>query len=89
MARIISLKNVRSFLYEVKLKWYDLGIELDVEVETLDEIKASNRDDHGACLREMIKVRLGFVDKPLTWTHIADALNAKAINEQKLAEQGI
>ena len=86
--KCISLRNVRDFLYEVRLKWYDIGIELEVEDEELDEIKSNYKDHHGHCLRDMIKARLRFKDNPLTWSHIADALRAKAINEQKLAEKG-
>ena len=86
--KTISLKNVRGFLYEVRLKWYDLGLELDISYQELDRIKASNRDDHGVCLREMIKARLS-LKEGLTWHHIADALNAKAINELELAKEGM
>ena len=88
MALAISLKIVRDFLYPIKLKWYDLGIELDIPGEELDEIKSKNRDDYGACLRDMIRVRLKFRDDPLTWGHLEAALQARAINELKLAEKG-
>lgn len=87
-AECISIKKVRDLLYEVRLKWYDLGIELEVEDGELDEIKSKNKDDHGACLRDMIRARLRFIWDPLTWSHIADALSARAINELELAERG-
>ena len=88
MALAISLKNLRDFLYPIRLKWYDLGIELDIPEEELDEIRSKNRDDYGACLRDMITVRLKFRDDQLTWGHLADALKARAINELELAEKG-
>ena len=84
----ISLKNLRNFLYPIKLKWYDLGIELDIPEEELDEIKSKNSDGYGACLRDMITARLKFRDDPLTWGHLADALEAKAIDELQLAGKG-
>ena len=83
MVEAISLKRLRGFLYPIKLKWYDLGIELDIPGEELDEIKSKNRDDYGACL--MITARLKFRDDPLTWGHLADTLT---INELELAEKG-
>ena len=89
MAVAISLKIVREFLYPIKRKWYDLGIELDIPGDELDEIKSKNRDDYGACLGDMITVRLKFRDDPLTWGHLADALKARAINELELAEEGM
>lgn len=85
----VSLRNVRDFLYDIRLRWYDLGVELEIPCEELDRIKDANRDDHAACLREMIKVRLRFPDDPLTWSHIKEALSAKAVNELELAKQGM
>ena len=88
MAQAITVRNLRDFLYLTRLKWYDLGIELDIPGDELDEIKSKNRDASGACLRDMITVRLKFKDDPLTWGHLADALKTKAINELELAEKG-
>ena len=85
MAQAITLRNMRDFLYPIRLKWYDLGIELDLPGEELDEIKSKNRDDYGACLRDMITARLKFKDNQLTWGHLEAALKARAINELELA----
>ena len=82
----LKLKVVRDFLYDVRLKWYDIGIELDVEVVDLDEIKGRELND-GDCLREMLIKRLKFVENRLTWKKLADALVAKAVNELELAEK--
>ena len=81
-----NLKEVRDFLYDVRLKWYDLGLEVGVEVEDLDEIETTQKDP-GVCLREVLKKRLKLVD-PLTWKTIGEALRAKAIDVPKLAEKG-
>ena len=81
-----NLKEVRDFLYDVRLNWYNLGLEVGVEVEDLDEIKATSKEP-GDCLREMLIKRLKFGD-PLSWKTIGEALRAKAIDEHKLAEKG-
>jgi hypothetical protein len=83
---IRDLKEVRGLLHDFKLKWYDLGIELDVEVHELDVIR-KEKDDHGNCLVEMLKLRLRFADKPLTWKILAKVLSGKVINEKKTAEK--
>ena len=80
-----DIKEVKDFLYEIRLKWYDFGIELEVKTGELDVIKSKYRDEPGSCLRETLKERLRFPDNPLTWSAIAKALNAKAINEVALA----
>ena len=80
----LRLKDIREFLYEVRLKWYDLGIELDCDITDLDVIKLMHQNPKD-CLREMIKNRLKFVDNPLTWSAIAKALSAAAVDEEELA----
>lgn len=81
----LTLKQVRNFLYLVRLKWYDIGLELEIKIEDLDEIKAVNHNDPSKCLTEMIKVWLTL--EP-TWEALADALQAKAIKEIALSRKG-
>lgn len=83
MAQAVTTKNVRDFLYPIRHKWYNLGIELDIPADELDVIKSQNRDDYGECLRDMIAARIKFMDDPLTWKHLGD----KAIGEPQLAEE--
>jgi hypothetical protein len=82
----VDLKEVRNFLCEVRLKWYDIGLELMVTADELDEIKSRNDNDSNICLREMLKVRL--FNNPLTWKAVAEALEAKPVKELALAHQG-
>ena len=83
----LSLKQVREFLFGVKLKWYDIGIELEVPTEELDVIRDKNRDDVAAGLRDMITTWLHDNDQA-TWDALADALGSRYINEKKLAKEG-
>lgn len=83
----LDLREARDFLYDVRHKWYDIGLELMVKAKELDEIKSDNTDS-GYCLREMLKVRLKNCTEPLTWKKIAEALEAKAVKEEALASQG-
>ena len=85
--RMNDLSEVRNFLFNVRLKWYNLGLEVKVAIENLDEIEGRKLKDPGDCLREMLKIRLKNVNNPLTWKMLADALRAKAIDELELAEQ--
>ena len=82
---MVSLKEARNLLYDVRLKWYDIGVELNVDEKKLDEIKFKNKEDPGVCLREMLRVCL---ENTLTWRAIAEALEAKAISELRLASEG-
>lgn len=86
---IKSLKAVRRLLYPVRRKWYDIGIELEIGVEELDNIKTTNKDDPRVCLIEMIKVWLKSIDPHPTWKALCEALKSDPVGEEKLAEKGI
>lgn len=79
---------IRELFYDVRLKWFDLGIELKVNMEELDVVKLKNGNDPGVCFREMLRIWLKIIDNPPTWKAMADALTAKAINELGLAKKG-
>ena len=83
----LSLKQVRNLLYDIRLQWYDLGIELEVPNEELDVIKSKHKDDPAAGLREMVTVWMKDNDKA-TWDALAEALESKPINEKSLATEG-
>ena len=86
MEQQLDVKEVREFLFEVRKKWYDIGIELDVPIEQLDIIKCQE-SDQAVCLRELLKVRLRFIE-PVTWKVVGDALKASAVNEIQLGDRG-
>ena len=85
-----NLREVREFLYDVRLKWYDIGIELNIPLTELDDIKKKYNDDSSDCLREMVRVWLNSksFETPPTWKALADALEAKAISKKALAAKG-
>ena len=80
-----DLKVIYTELHPVKTKWYDIGLILDVPVETLEGIKTQNKDDIGACLREMLLCALKSTAIELTWKGITDALRNVVIGEGQLA----
>ena len=91
MSKVLSerdLRRVRDFLFSVQLKWYDIGIELDIPVRELNLIKRKYNDDPGDCLREMVIVWLQSFENPPTWKALTGALNARAVNERALATEG-
>ena len=81
-----DLKVLYTELHPVKTKWYDIGLILDVPVEALETIRTQNRDDLGACLREMLLCALKSTAVELTWKGITDALRNVVIGEEYLAD---
>ena len=83
----LSLKQVKNFLLDVQLKWYDLGIELEVSQQELNVIRSNHKDDPASGLREMVTVWLKDNDQA-TWDALAEALESKSIKEKNLAKEG-
>lgn len=81
-----DLREVRSFLLEVQLQWYDFGIELGVKKLKLDIIKQKFYNDSSDCLREMITEWLKHGNP--TWEAIEIVLRSDIIDNEKLAEKG-
>ena len=63
----------------------DIGIELEIDSEILEEIRQQHKDT-AACLLEMIIVWLKFVDPKPTRDALINALKARAVKENDLAE---
>lgn len=86
---VSHLKVLRDFLYGVSTKWYDIGIELGMDIGTLLKIQHRYGSDSVICLREMLTIWLKSADPHPSSTALADALRAKVVGESALAEQGI
>ena len=80
----LDLSTVRNEIHAAQAKWYDIGIELKVDISTLKTIESmySNSKDR---LREVITEWLKAVHPKPTWRSLVDALRRPAVDEAKLA----
>ena len=83
---IKDLKKVRGLLHPIRDKWYDIGLELDIDPDILDSIR-DRCSDTKECLIERLKVWLGSCEAPPTWEALKEALQADPVGEMALAEQ--
>ena len=81
------MKNARSALYPVRAKWKDIGIELDVDIGTLDSIERSCHFQDNNCPTRMLDFWFKQTDSPLSWDAIVEALESGPVGEEYLAEQ--
>ena len=81
------MKNARSALYLVRAKWKDIGIELEIDIRTLDSIERSCHFQDNDCLTRMLDYWLKQTDPPPSWDAIVEALDSGPIGEEHLAEQ--
>ena len=85
-----DLKDVYEALFNVRTKWYDIGLELDVDPETLKSVSRKQREDDDDCLKEMLLFRLKFTFAfpcVLTWKLIIDSLRAKIVARNDVANE--
>ena len=82
---ISDLRSVRNAMWSARNKWFDIGLELNIDSGTLDVIYQNERD-MGRCLMEMLTVWLRTESKP-TWTALAKALRSASVGHHALAEQ--
>ena len=80
----LDLSTVRNEIHDARTKWYDIGIELKLDVSTLKAIE-SKYSDSKDCLREVITEWLKAVHPKPTWRSLVDALRRKVVDESHLA----
>ena len=83
-----SLREVLNLLHRVRRKWYSIGIQLGLNIEKLDTIRARYSSDFDEGLTQMIKLWLKSTDPHPTWKDLADALKADPVDEEQLSIDG-
>ena len=78
-----DLSVVIKELNNTRAKWYDIGLQLCMNVDTLDAIQ-EQYDDPSHCLRETLTTWLKTCPSP-TWKNIVYALRSITIGEVRLA----
>ena len=74
-------------LFPARAKWKNIGIELEVDMGTLNTIEEHCRSDPDKCLPEMLDHWLKQVNPSPSWEALAEALGSAPIGEGHLAEQ--
>ena len=85
---IKNFKEVRGLLFRIRDKWYDIGVELYLDINELDIIRSQN-GDAGTCLTEVIKKWLKSINPLPTWKALAKALKSEVLDEAGIAEEGV
>jgi len=83
-----DLAVVQRKLYAVKTEWYNLGLELGLQVSILDGIDARYSSNPSHCLRHVLKEWLmGGVSQPPTLQAMVNTLRSPTVAQYHLAEQ--
>lgn len=78
-----DLPELINFLLIGKLsnKWLDIGIQLGVDTQRLENIKQQCHNDSQVGLRDMLMLSL---NQQLTWDMLANALSSPAVGGERL-----
>ena len=82
---IEDLKEVMEELVEAKNMWFEIGIQLDVPINTLDSIKHDERET-SKCYSKMLQewLRNG---KSRSWEALAEALGTATVNHSSMKQR--
>ncbi len=78
-----DLNSVYKNLIKAAGNWFNLGLDLGLGFDTLDNISEKHRDNQ-TCLRDMIAARLK--TGPLTYSDICQSLRAPTVARNDVAE---
>ena len=81
-----DLKSLHCVLHPVSDKWFSLGIQLQVPIETLKCIETEH-NQMSRRLLEMLTVWLKCTNPPPTWNILTEALESPPMGEELLAQQ--
>ena len=80
------LKNACSKLFKARTEWFNIGLTLKVDHDTLTAISQKQSGDHGDCLREMLAHCIKATDS-LTWGDLCNSLRHVTIGRSDVADE--
>ena len=80
------MQNIQRAVWEARAKWYNIGLELKIDAETLDVIKGDS-DSIDNRFRSMLSTWLRRDQLRPTLSLLAKALRSPTVGYQHLAEQ--
>lgn len=84
---IRDLKQVRDVVWKARVKWYFIGLWLDINVDDLDVIEKKYKGDIDKCFVKCLSHWLRREDPPATWSAMVVALTSPAVYHTVIAEE--
>ena len=79
-----NLKGVTDKAWEARVKWFEIGLQLEMDVAELESIEKANLHQPEKCFTVMLTSWLR--QKEATWEKLIEALNSKQVGHAQLAE---
>ena len=81
-----DLRKVQNSIWESRVRWYNLGLGLDISPDTLEAIDLANARKPDDCFRAMLTQWLREHRRP-TWSALAEALKSPSVGYSHLAQE--
>ena len=82
--KVNDLPQVYRSVFDARTKWYDIGLELGIDAETLNCIEKENPRQLQDCLRNMLKTWLERAHPRPTWEALIEALKSPLVDREDL-----
>lgn len=82
-----DLKRVRSVSWEARIKWIDIGLEIGINHDVLEEIRTKYGNNPSDCYTEMLSIWLKSISLKPTLAALADALKSRLVGYEQLSEK--
>ena len=82
---IHDLSTLNDKLFQARTKWFEIGLSLNVDNETLQSIKMRYHENPDDCLREMLTHCVQAI-APLTWRTVCVCLRSPTVGRNDVAE---
>lgn len=83
----IDLPLVLNELFSARPKWYFIGLQLGLEISTLDSIRTEFQENVDKCFCQILIVWLQSSSKDKTWSRLVDVLNQQCVECGNLASK--
>ena len=85
----MGIKDLMHYLKDVVERWYELGVQLDVPLSKLKEIRSNNSSDIYQCKLLMLQEWQRQPTLKLSWCMLVDALHKmeESVIAEKIAQQ--
>ena len=77
---------IQNYLAKTTSKWVDIGVQLELDPEYLENLRGRKKSSDNDNLRQMILTWLKGEGAEPTWRALCDALRAAAVDEAKIAK---
>ena len=82
-----DLAKVQALVFGARLQWFNLGLQLGVDYDTLAAIRRNFKNETDDCFTEMLSKWLRMTDPPPTYERLIAALEEGVVGYPDIAKK--